>query len=368
MRSCNLLGVLSLFLLLPDALAVKPQDFKTCSQAGFCRRGRALSERAKAYKSSWESPYSIDSSSIVIASDKASFTAGVRSSLYPDIRFGLELRVHKDGVVRVRMDELNGLRKRYDEAASWALISEPEISDDVKWIAGQKDIRVVYGTKQDIEVTVTFNPLRVSLLRNGKEQVVLNGQGLLHMEHFRTKTIAETKSESVLEPTEVPEKVPEEVPEEGSEGEDNPQIIMEVNPRAWFEGDTEDNWWEETFSSWTDSKPKGKPYTAPSTLNALTLAARPGVIVTRHHVPKPWHNLRYPATCNSACPPLNDGRLPNVHRTLQVIQRRRLRIYSLISHVLIWLHPRPPCALNRIHHSHLPRSSLGNLDRRLAPK
>jgi len=29
------------------------------------------------------------------------------------------------------------------------------------------------------------------------------------------------------------------------------------NPRAWFEGETEDGYWEETWKSWTDSKPKG---------------------------------------------------------------------------------------------------------------
>jgi alpha 1,3-glucosidase len=150
------------------------------------------------------------------------------------------------------MDELNGLRKRYDEAASWALVTEPQINNDVRWIAGQKNIRVVYGAKQDFEVIVHIDPLQISLLRNGKEQVVLNGQGLLHMEHFRTKTPVETKSESEPEPAST------EVPEEGLDDEENAQVVMKVNPRAWFEGDTEDAWWEETFSSWTDSKPKGE--------------------------------------------------------------------------------------------------------------
>ncbi|KAJ6590144.1 glycoside hydrolase family 31 protein [Mycena vulgaris] len=214
MQPWTLLGVLSLLIAVPDALAVKSHDFKTCSQAGFCRRGRALSARAAEAKSAWKSPYSVD------------------SSLYPDINFGLELRVHDDGVVRVRMDELGGLRKRYDEAASWALISEPRISQDIAWTSGEKGYQG-----------------KISLLRGGKEQVVLNGQGLLHMEHFRTKAVAETKTEEA-----------DPAPEEGAA--DAEQVVMEVkekevNHRAWFEGETEDDWWEERFSTWTDTKPKG---------------------------------------------------------------------------------------------------------------
>ncbi|KAJ7655561.1 glycoside hydrolase family 31 protein [Mycena polygramma] len=238
MQPWTLLGVLSLLITVPDALAVKSHDFKTCSQAGFCRRGRALSARAAEAKSAWRSPYSLDVPSIAITPDKAVFTAGVKSSLYPEIKFGLELRVHEDGVVRVRMDEVNGLRKRYDEAAAWALISEPTISQEITWSAGKKDIRAKYGNN---EVVVAFQPLKISLLRGGKEQITLNGQGLLHMEHFRTKAVEETKTEEA-----------EPVPEEDAE-----QVVMKVNPRAWFEGDKEDDWWEEKFSTWTDTKPKG---------------------------------------------------------------------------------------------------------------
>jgi alpha 1,3-glucosidase len=241
----QLLAVL-LFYLIPSISAVKSQDFKTCSQSGFCRRGRALSARAKA-SASWKSPYSVDAASVSISSGQASFTADVKSSIYPDIKFGLEVRIHEDGVARVRMDEIGGLKKRYDEAASWALISDPRISEEVSWKVGQRDARAVYGdggdaSKKDIEVIVAFEPLKVSLLRNGKVQVELNGNGLLHMEHFRSKI--ETDSPST---------------EEANVTEEAAQIVMKVNPAAWFEGDEEDAWWDETWLSWTDSKPKGAP-------------------------------------------------------------------------------------------------------------
>ncbi|TDL18041.1 alpha-glucosidase [Rickenella mellea] len=237
MRSLTTVGTLLLLSLLPASFAVKTHDWKTCSQSAFCRRGRALSERARA-TSNWKSPYSIDPASIAISPEEASLSASVKSSLYPDIKFQLDLKVHEDGVVRVRMDEVDGLRKRYDEAASWALVAEPDVSKSIKWQVGKKDVRATYN---GITVTVAFEPLRIALSRSGREEIVLNGQGMLHMEHFRTKTPA-------VEETPTPEG--ETPPEE------QVQKVVEVNPRAWFEGD-EDGWWEETFSSWTDSKPKG---------------------------------------------------------------------------------------------------------------
>lgn len=230
------IGSWLLLVAIPAVLAVKTEDFKTCSQTAFCRRGRALSERA-GQNPNWKSPYTVDASSVSISSDQALFTAAIKSSLYPEIKFSLDVRVHDDGVVRVRMDEVGGLKKRYDEAASWALIAEPKTSRNVQWTVGKTDVKATVGSKKDnLQLVVSFDPLKVVLFRDGKEQVVLNGLGLLHMEHFRAK--------------EEPKAV------EGSEG-DAQQPIQATNPRAWFEGDTEDGYWEETWKSWTDSKPKG---------------------------------------------------------------------------------------------------------------
>ncbi len=238
------LAALSASLLLlvstPTTVAFKASDFKTCSQSGFCRRGRALAARAKDNATTWHSPYSVDPLSLSLASDRASLTAAVKSALYPDIKFSLEVHVYEDGVVRVRMDEVDGLRKRYDEAAKWALAVEPFVSTHNQWKVGASSARAIIGPKLGHEVVVEFKPLRVVLNKNGREQVVVNGRGLLHMEHYRNKTVEEPEVES---------------PEEGAETEE--QEVLKVNPNAWFEGDSEDAYWEETFGSWTDSKPKG---------------------------------------------------------------------------------------------------------------
>ncbi|KAI9511435.1 alpha-glucosidase [Russula earlei] len=229
---------LLLFAPIPAVVAFKASDFKTCSQSGFCRRGRALAARAKDNVDTWHSPYAIDGQSLFLIPGRASLAAAVKSELYPDIKFGLQVHVHDDSVVRVRMDEVGGLRKRYDEAAKWALAVKPSVSTHTQWKVGVSEARALFGRRLEHEVVVDFKPLRVVLKKDGKEQVVVNGRGLLHMEHHRNKTVEEPKVGAA---------------EEGAET----QEVLKINPNAWFEGDVEDAYWEESFNSWTDNKPKG---------------------------------------------------------------------------------------------------------------
>jgi hypothetical protein len=42
---------------------------------------------------------------------------------------------------------------------------------------------------------VDFKPLHILLNKNGKEQVIVNRRGLLHMERYRNKTVEEPKVE-----------------------------------------------------------------------------------------------------------------------------------------------------------------------------
>jgi hypothetical protein len=49
------------------------------------------------------------------------------------------------------MDEVGGLRKHYDEAAFSALIGKPKIGNRVKWIKGKKEVKAVYGDKNEID-------------------------------------------------------------------------------------------------------------------------------------------------------------------------------------------------------------------------
>lgn len=217
-------------------LAAKDHDFKKCHQSGFCKRGRALSERAVATGTQWHSPYSVDSSSVGFSAEKSSLRAPVKSELYPGIKFELQVDILEDGVARVRLDEKDGLRQRYNEAASWALVTEPKLKPSgVSWSSfGSSGTKALFD---GVELRISYSPLQITLLRDGREEVVLNGRGLLHMEHHREKNL--------LPPQE--------------EGD---QAVIEdadpkVNANAWFEGETEESYWEEKFNTWTDTKPKG---------------------------------------------------------------------------------------------------------------
>lgn len=133
------------------------------------------------------------------------------------------------------MDEVDGLRKRYDEAASWALIKEPSLSQSISWKQTKKDMKAL-NDKLGVELKVQFEPLRISLSRNGKEEIVLNGRGLLHMEHFRLKDSSTPESEQKTPPGE--------------------QVVLKASS-AWFEGEEDVSLWDEYFGGQTDTKPKG---------------------------------------------------------------------------------------------------------------
>ena len=276
MYSKAVLGVLALLIMSGgQASGFKDHDFKKCSQSGFCRRGRALAARADLAGKSWKSPYAIVGPVTVNENGEAALKAAVKSSLYPEINFSLDVRVHDDGVVRVRMDEVGGLRKRYDEVPSWTLVSEPTISKSVKWKEGKKDVRAKFG---DLEVVVEYEPLRLKLLRGGKEQIVLNGRGLLHLEHFRTKRVEEAKTDKV---------------------EGDAQAVVQTPPTnlgAWFEGDTEDDLWEETFSSWTDTKPKGTHSPSPISSNSNISGQAPNLFPSISRFPTTERSTVYPNT------------------------------------------------------------------------
>ena len=141
------------------------------------------------------------------------------------------------------MNEVDGLRKRYDEASKWALVEEPKLSKTIAWAQTKKEMKAINGK---VELKVTYNPLRITMLRDGKEEIVLNGRGLLHMEHFRLKNEPAT---AVDAPPAQDEQLVMDAPSEPQPP--SPKLS------AWFEGEDEDDWWDERFNSWTDSKPKG---------------------------------------------------------------------------------------------------------------
>lgn len=233
--------LLLLLAALPLTLGVKHEDFKTCSQSSFCRRLRSIGTRQSESPKSFTSPYSLGEP-VAAASGEASWTWPLRSGLYPDISFELRVDVlaEGDGIVRVRADEVDSTTpwKRYNETAKWALIKEhPTVSSDsaIKLSTSKGMDTITYNN--GLSIKIERSPFKLTQLRNGKPEIVLNDRSLFHMEHFRIKGL-EIKEEVL------------------SEGE---QIVLKGGEmdRSWFEEHDKDMF-EEKFRSWTDSKPKGQ--------------------------------------------------------------------------------------------------------------
>lgn len=226
------LVVLSLALLLaPSTLAVKRHDFKTCDQSGFCKRNRQLADRASS-SSTWQSPYRFDSPRF----SGGKLTGAVTNAVFPAIRFELEVTFQTDGVARVRMDEVGGLRQRYNETAIHALdpSSAPAaITNDGAFTVTQEAsvTKVLYNGGR-FELVLEHEPVKLTFKRDGVPHIVLNERGLLNMEHFRLKPVG------------------------GQEDGVAERVSHERFPHFLAEEDVDE--WEETFAGKKDSKPKGQ--------------------------------------------------------------------------------------------------------------
>ena len=229
---------------------VKRNDFKTCAQSGFCRRLRDLPA------SSGSSPYHVDPASAVFDATSGLFTAELASQIWPEARFSLTLGVTaapNAGLPRLKIDELNGLRQRYNETARWALQSEPGYATAAEGVAFTQGAAGTDATlswsytssggshaKHQQQARVTFSPFKVEFLRDGEIHVSFNEQNLFHMEHFRIKEIGGGAADS---------------------SQEQPEGTVDTalqQARAAFEPFlNDDGAWEETFNGHKDSKPKG---------------------------------------------------------------------------------------------------------------
>jgi len=223
------LAVISLGLFV-STLAVKRNDFKTCDQSGFCKRNRALADRSQ--HDEWRSPYAVSAPTFV----DGKLSAQIINQVYPSAKFRLDVTFQQDGVARVQMDEVDGLRQRYNEAPKWTL--EPSTKPDTA--TKDSDFETAFSADQTrikyhqgrYELVIEHSPIKLSFLRDGTPHVVVNERGLLNMEHFRLKPVGEGDNH-------VADKV-----------------IHDMYPH--FIADEEIGEWEESFAGKKDSKPKGQ--------------------------------------------------------------------------------------------------------------
>ena len=220
----------------PDC--VKHENFKTCDQSGFCKRNRAYADNAASLGTSWVSPYVLDSKTIKISDGYVTGTIfkTIGEGL-PAVELPLIIHFQEPGVARITIDEAKrqkgdieirhnsqARKERYNEVSYWALVGQPISDAGMKGETAEKETIVSYGPGKKYKAIVRHDPFSIDFFRDEKVQVMLNGNGLMNVEHWRAKVEKEVK--------------------EGDE-------------KVTDDEDDEKTWWEESFGGNTDSKPRG---------------------------------------------------------------------------------------------------------------
>ncbi|KAI8853797.1 glycosyl hydrolases family 31-domain-containing protein [Chytridium lagenaria] len=224
--------------------AANHDDFRVCRQTGYCVRQRAFSRLVD--KGRLEQPSYVVKSLLSDGLRSSNLTrvgptngrirAEVVEPSRPNIIFILEVDFLAVGPVRIRMFEKDPMVPRFELNGDLCLASEPQLTQDT---VNVKDTKVALLLELDrLVVRVNKSPFSISVLKDGEEVVVFNGQQYLNFEHYRKK-------------------------------EDDPPITVDF-PVDWdldFENEEEEiqmmkkylNYgkWAEEFRGYIDSKPYG---------------------------------------------------------------------------------------------------------------
>jgi alpha 1,3-glucosidase len=220
-------------------VAVKHENFKTCSQSGFCKRNRAYADSASNNGSSWAAPYRLEPDTIKFKDGQLQGIIIKTTDDYKKVRLPLIVSFLASGVVRVTVDEERRMKgdielrheskarkERYNEVSKWAIVGGLELSSSAEL---EKDIvsgitKVLYGPERKFQAVIEHEPFGIQFHRDGEIHIHLNERGFLNIEHWRPK----------VEMSDVEDGEPKSDP-----------------------APDESTWWEETFGGNTDSKPRG---------------------------------------------------------------------------------------------------------------
>ncbi|KAF4632530.1 hypothetical protein G7Y89_g5593 [Cudoniella acicularis] len=228
--------------LFTPTVTVKHELFKTCDQAGFCKRNRAFADSASA--TGWETPYKIAPESLSWKNGQLQGTILKTINKNGEtVRLLITISFLESGSARVTIDEekrqkgeidlrhnSKARKERYNEAESWAIVGGLELSKTAVEFRDAATSTVKYGPDGKFEAVITYAPFGIDFKRDSATQIKFNDRGMLNVEHWRPKI---DKPE--------PEK---------KEGEEAPAPEVQT-------GEDESTWWDESFGGSTDSKPKG---------------------------------------------------------------------------------------------------------------
>lgn len=231
-------------------LAVQHEDFKTCKQSSFCRRNRAIAEKATTQGTRFVSPYALDPSTIKL--EDGILTGIVLKSTQNHIakvELPLQVTFLKSGVARVTLDEKRRRdldivlpeskeslinKARFNEAEKYTIVGGLQVDSAVSAIETTNGAsRIHYGPESTYEIHITHDPLKIVFIRGGEVEIILNDRGFMNLEHWRSK-------------------------DQNNEHEMKNEA-SEMGEKQEYSGDEEDRegMWEEDFNGKPDSKPRG---------------------------------------------------------------------------------------------------------------
>ncbi|KAK6182964.1 hypothetical protein SNE40_010527 [Patella caerulea] len=236
----QLLFCLSYFVILSSA--VSRENFKTCEQSGFCKRNRAMQPG--------QSPYIALVDSLQVQANSLNIQLLNKNN---NVRLKLEVFGLQDNMFRVKINELSPIKERYEIPVGDSLIEEPKLHNIN---LSQKDKDKVVFTMDSNKVVMSVEPFRMDIYSNEDPVISINAQGLMKFEHYRKKeSWLSTTGSSLFSWFTNPfrEAPPAENEEEKPEGEEK----KEEENAAETKTEEEPDMWEETFKTFTDSKPHG---------------------------------------------------------------------------------------------------------------
>ncbi|XP_061900190.1 neutral alpha-glucosidase AB isoform X3 [Entelurus aequoreus] len=203
---------------LTATLAVDRANFKTCDQSAFCKRQRALKPGESPYRALLETMELTNTRlTLQLKNDKNK------------VRLLLELYRLQGNITRVKINELKPLKPRYEVPD--VLIREPP-TEPLSLLSQDENGVVLSLGVESQRVIVSARPFRLDIMQGRDVLLSLNSRGLLAFEHLRIRKDTQADGEA----------------EDANLANEEEAMVIEKD---------EEGMWEETYKSFTDSKPNG---------------------------------------------------------------------------------------------------------------
>jgi alpha 1,3-glucosidase len=243
------LSFLCLALLLPAALMVKHEDFKRCDQSGFCTRQRAYADLAHLQGPHYNSEYAVVVGTVKSKDEEGLIEADLTNKRR-NVWYALQLRVVEGGIIRIQIDEKNGLKPRHRTVGS--IVNEKDLQPTPiqRHFLGKKECIFSFSDETEKVLHLQMDPFRVDVSVNGVAVLSLNHRGLFNFEELRRKP--EVVASEAAETGTVSEESSSEPTEAAISESETESDLKTLQNRA------EQSQWEETWKTHQDLKPNGK--------------------------------------------------------------------------------------------------------------